>query len=340
MRSPIYASAFLSPSLFSQPRFLALCAIFLIVCVLLPRRTTWQAIDSTCYTRIFVFIIAAMFAWTYSTYQFNFYYNQSHLWDRLLLLGLLGLLWVHPVFVMPFTFLVLCIIQQALHPLPWATWIWPDKRLPLDVLILFNSFFLVQSFLPRKRHLFALLAFSLTGATYFQAAISKLAILQPSFTWLFENSLSNLFVSAYRVGGWLGFLSEDNITFLAGWLAWLDRPLGVATLLIEASALLLLSSRRVSRLCLLGFVIMHTGILMSTGIFFWKWIIFDLALLWYACRLDDRDRERDRNSVRNSPLSAEFWNGRLFCRESFLISVFVIVPGATSFYAGSVRLVG
>jgi len=42
----------------------------------------------------------------------------------------------------------------------------------------------------------------------------------------------------------------------------------------------MLLDRRVARFFLAACALLHVGILATTGIFFWKWIIVDIAMIW------------------------------------------------------------
>jgi hypothetical protein len=277
-------------------------ALFLVVNVglllVFRRRLAWREIDAGGRTRWLVFAAAAILAWAFSTWDVNLYYDQIHLLDRLLLLGLLALLLVHPLFVVPFLGLLLAFALQLYYPLPEGGWMWPDKRLPLDALILFNAFLLVRIVTRARAHVFPLLVLSLTGASYAHAAIEKLRLGPYLGSWL-SNHTSNITVSAFTNGGWLRGLGEERVVGLARAMSHTDLLMGIGTLLIEASGFLILVSPRATRFVICGFLGLHTMILATTGIFFWKWMLFDLALLWYVSRLrrDDTPLYSRRNTL-------------------------------------------
>ena len=261
-----------------HPALLLFIAINLAILLGLWRRLRWEEIDPGRRTRPFVFLVAAIMAWSFATYQFNAYYDQAHLFDRVLLLALTGLILVHPVFVHLYLVLLMVIAGQLQHPLPMADWSWPDKVLLIHALILFDAFLLTRVFGRSKPYTFAFLVLCLVGANYSYAGISKMAQGPTLVSWLMENDISNIFVSAYKNGGWLGGLSEQTIVTLARGLHWFDRPMALSTLLLELSGFLLLVNRRLTGLLLTCLILLHTAILVSSGIFFWKWILMDVGL--------------------------------------------------------------
>jgi len=254
------------------------------------RHIGWRDIDPGRHTRWFVVAVAGILTWSFTTYGVNLFYDQSHWLDRLLLLALWVALLIHPMAIVPFLVFMMCLATQGHFPLPEGSWMWPDKRLPLDVLVLFTSYLLLAAGLRRriKPMLLPFALLCLVGATYAHAAFNKV-LLGPSWlTWVLHNDLSNLVVSSYLSGNWLRGLGEQGVLDLAGFVRAVGVPMAIGTLLAEGAGLLLLIRWRLTQLVLVGFVLLHLGILATSGIFFWKWIAVDLALLVYL-RLLRRD---------------------------------------------------
>jgi hypothetical protein len=261
------------------------------------RRLRWESIDPRGHARILVVVAVAVLAWPLSTYGFNAYYGYWHLLDRLVLIALAGLTWSHPAFAMPFLAAWLVIFFQVFHPLPDPGWHWPDKRLPVDVLTLFVVFLYIHILVPTKRHLLGFLVLGVTGATYAQAALNKVLTGPEAWTWLVGNELTNIFVSAHVNGGWLRDLGETGIATWGARIAVLTPLMALFTLVVEGGGFLLLFHRRLAQAVIAGFVLLHTGILTLTGIFFWKWIVFDLALLWYVTKTPDASPTSPESNV-------------------------------------------
>jgi hypothetical protein len=267
----------------------------LVILTLLPflvafverRDLRWQDIDPNRRTRWLIWGIAGIFAWAYSTYAVNLYFDQPHAVDRILLVGLWIALWFHPIAIVPFLSMVMLIVTQQHAPLPEGPWTWPDKRLPLDLLLSFESFLIVRVWLRDRIKPFVL-PFTLlcvTGTLYGHAAVNK-ALLGPHLAWwVTHNDLANLFVSSHVQGGWLREAGDRTIISIGQLLHAVKLPLAAMTFLVELSGFALVIRWNATRILLAGFILFHTGIVLSSGIFFWKWMITDALLLWYFVML-------------------------------------------------------
>ena len=164
------------------------------------RRLGWRQIENSGTLRLLIFSIAVIFAWTYSTYDYNLYFDRAHHFDRALLLCLGGLILYHPAFVIPFLLVLHLIVFQ--FELPLRIYSWTDKLAPLQVLILFSAFLVLRVFRKVRVSVFIFMTLCLVGAHYFAAAQAKLLLGDKLFAWVLENRLDNLFVSSY-INGWL-----------------------------------------------------------------------------------------------------------------------------------------
>jgi hypothetical protein len=256
----------------------------------------WEDLDPGKQTRWFIVAIAGVMMWTFASYDINLYFDQSHWVDRMLLVGFWVALFFHPMAIIPFLVTLLVIAIQGHYPLPEGPWTWPDKRLPLDILVLFASFLLLAAGLRQRTRpmLLPFLFLCLVGATYAHAAINKARLGPSLFTWLLDNDLSNLMVAAHLNGGWLRGIGHSGALAFADVLRDLALPLAIGTFIVEISGALILVSWRLTRVILVGFVLLHLGILTTSGIFFWKWIAVDLCLLVYL-RWLRRDASRSQD---------------------------------------------
>jgi hypothetical protein len=231
--------------------------------------------------RYVVFALALILAWAFSLSEFNFYYNQGHYVDRLLLLVLAGLVLVNPIFATIFVVFAVTFVSQFNYP-EILNYSWFDKTLLFKVLLLFGVFNIVGLFVKFRPSHFVFLALCLIGSDYFLAGLSKLTIGNRVYDWVLKNQVHNLFVSSY-VNGWVRFLDQPTVLPIAAGMKLFDIPLQLFTLAVELGGLLLVVGRRASILILYGAVLLHVGIFLSSGIFFWKWILLDLSLailLW------------------------------------------------------------
>jgi hypothetical protein len=267
--------------------FVLLVGLPLLAMFVEARILSWHVLDPRFRTRSLICGVAGILAWTCSTYPVNLYYDQIHIVDRLLIVAVWVWLWFHPIAIVPFLGMVMVMMGQQVTPLPEGSWTWPDKRLPLDLLTAFAAYLLVRALLRDRVKPFVL-PFTLlcvTGAVYGHAAVNK-ALLGPDLLWwVSNNDLSNLLVSSHVQGGWLRQLSDETIVAIAQKMHVFKLPLAGVTFLIELSGFALAVRWQLTRVLLLGFIAFHVGVLASSGIFFWKWMIVDALLLWYFTML-------------------------------------------------------
>lgn len=115
------------------------------------------------------------------------------------------------------------------------------------------------------------------GASYFNPLLTKIGMSPTGLEWLLGDNLAHLLVSAH-LHGWLAWMSPEHFHTLVGIIQKLNPLLLWGTFAIEAGALFLLFGRRVCIGLLVAFCALHLGILLASGIFFWKWIIADVAI--------------------------------------------------------------
>lgn len=262
-----------------------LVLIFLIINIYLVinfRKLSWAESRLDRAVRIFIFIVSITLAWGFSTYDFNLYFNQSHNFDRVLLLILPFLILIHPLFLAPF--IVLSIAVAAQFELPMHLFSWTDKKVLYYALILFNTYLYSKLLFKKDYKVYVILLLILIGCNYFYAAVAKIII-----NWPLRNELQNLFVSSY-INGWLGYMDSDKILGLAAVMRKFNFVLLLATFIIELSALILLRSRTTCIVILVSFTLLHAAIFLSSGIFFWKWIVFDLAAVILVMGLTGDDK--------------------------------------------------
>lgn len=147
---------------------------------------------------------------------------------------------------------------------------------------------------------------ALIGANYFIPAVAKIHISPNYHEWITENDLSVHAAFAYG-RGWLSFLSEPTHQSILSFYEKYSVGICVATMVIELGALFLLANRLFAITFLLLFCCFHLGVFFESGIFFWKWISFNVALA--VCLM----------VFKNS------FNKRLFTTRNFAASVFLIV---------------
>lgn len=235
----------------------------------------WTSLDDGHRIRWLVSASAFPLMWTYSTYEFNHFLQLSHLWDRALLFVLwLGIIW-RPFFVFPFLLVLWALIGQFNVPIEGFSWAIPF--LPARLLLLFAATLICA--MPRKSWQscnFFFVLFCVIAGHYFICGVGKLQL-----NWLSNDRVYLLLPSAYA-NGWLGFLTTDQIDQLTNGLAVVNWPLKLITVLAECGAIAVLWRRATLKLFPFLWIGFHLGVVATSGIFFWPWIIVLSVLLFLA----------------------------------------------------------
>lgn len=236
----------------------------------------WNTLENGRTLRLFVALVLGLLAWWFSTLDANPYFGRFHLVDRLLLVASVPLVVWRPAFVLPFLFVLLPFNAQFHHPLGGHSV--AQVSLPTHVLLLFGAAHLVWVVTGRQTMRgFVFLALCLIAASYFDPGVGKLRL-----GWLSHRHVYLMVFASYSVG-WLGFLDPSSVTALGEVMAFLDWPIVLATLVIECGTLVLMWRRGTALAWLVGFVGLNTLIWLTSGIFFWTWIVMNatlLVLLW------------------------------------------------------------
>ncbi len=244
------------------------------------RPLTWRRWESGASLRGFVMALLLVMAWAGSTFDYNLYLNQGHALDRMLLASLTALSWRYPLAVPFATRWALILIKEAYVPLGLDDF---DFRPVHEILVLFSCFMwasLVRTF--NTRH-FLLVGLACWASYYFAAGIAKL-FFGPAWSWLLENHVTNLAVAGHA-RGWLGFVSDETFMGAITFIRRFDVILAGFILAVEVSSLaLFVVHPRATRLWLSLCLVIHAGIFVLAGIFFWKWIAVNIAFLVFLRR--------------------------------------------------------
>lgn len=234
----------------------------------------WQVFQQGKIIRYFVLFLAFLIVWPLATLGYNFYFNQGYYLDRILLVMLLLALWWRPVFILPFLVLALVMLLQLKQPNIGGS-ILAHKLQVLNILILFAATFIIHALSGyRKTHAFVFLCCCVVASAYWLPAFAKLQL-----DWFNHGQLHHMPMSAYA-HGWLGFLQPKTIVKLSQHLAWLEWPMRVFVMVLEAGCILFMLRPKVSLFLLGAMVIFHLGVFLLIGFLFWTWIFLDIALLF------------------------------------------------------------
>ena len=222
--------------------------------------------------RILLLVASLLLVWPYATYDYNFYFDQWHAVDRVLLLVLFAGLFWSPAFVLPLLGLVIPMAWQFRLPIGGFSWAAPD--LSIHLLILFAGFYLVSLCTQnRKTDSFFFLACCMIAMHYWPSGLSKFRM-----GWFWSDPVSFLLPSTYA-NGWLSFLSAETIAGLTQVLGWLNPVLRLFTFVAECGCLVFLWRRSLAMGMLITWILFHTGVFLTTGICFWTWVVLEVCLL-------------------------------------------------------------
>jgi hypothetical protein len=233
----------------------------------------WDKLQQGQKIRYFVVFLGFLIAWPLCTLAYNYFFNQGYYFERVSIVGLLVLLWWRPVFIFPFIIMVYVLLMQLKQPDLGGS-ILAHKLQVMHVLNLFAAAFLIHAISGyRKMRTFVFMCCCLVASAYWLPALSKF-----NLGWLSLGSLHHGTLAAYA-HGWLGFLSPDEVIAFAQTLAWFERPMHFAVLILEGACLFFLITRKATLILLIGVVVFHIGVFVLIGFLFWTWMLLDLALL-------------------------------------------------------------
>ncbi len=241
------------------------------------KQTSWESIGQEFLkpTKYFILFIVLFTSWFYGFSAYNYYFDRPYYFDRFLIL-LLGVLlfrytWLLPIFIG----IIILWLSQFNFPIGHVSL--TDKKIIYEILILFLGFLTIKSFFKIKVYVFWIVMFSLIAANYFIPGIGKIQIGPTWYEWMLENELWVLLRSTF-FNHWMSFLDEAQKAQIVGIVKYLNFPMLLFTMIIELFAIFILFRRKFTIALLLLFSVFHIGIFLSSGIFFWKWMIFNLAL--------------------------------------------------------------
>lgn len=240
----------------------------------------WTDLGSSTTLRNLVLFFVGVLTWTFSLYDLNLYYNQTHIWDRLLLIGLGVAVWFRPGLLSPWLMLVYLIAHQLDHPLPCT---WTDKRAMFDALTLCQTYLVLLVWLRQPGTtdherwlpfgtLFCTLC-CLQASNYFYPGLAKILL-----GWPLVERLDNLFIASW-LNGWWGNLSESQALGWAALMADWNWFLVGSSLVVELIVIAAFWKRWLAVVLWINCIGLHAMICLTTGILFWKWMLLDAAII-------------------------------------------------------------
>jgi len=298
VNSFVFIQRSLSPNVYHQPVILVaairhilpnglqafvpivLVVTALAILLLLGRQrfgVRWSEIDDGSRIRVIVSVAAMLLAWMYSTYDYNFFFEQHHAFDRCLLIVLaIGIAW-RPVVAFPFLFVLWLTLGQFRATIgndSWALLILPARIVLLMATMLAIGF--VTRKWPAQSFMYVLLC--LIAGHYIPSGIAKLRM-----AWLWHDQIELLLPSTYA-NGWLGGLSSEMIATLTDFWSHGNVVTKPLTLILECGCVIFLWRNWTVRAFLIGWIVFHCGIVLLSGIVFWPWMVIYTILLVLSWR--------------------------------------------------------
>lgn len=299
----------------------------------------WKNFESSKQLKYFIFFIALILAWHYSTYDYNLYVNQAHYFDRVFLVFSAGLVLVHPAFTALFVPALLLVVSQFNYPQGLHSL--TSLYLPCNILLAFIAFmhlivltrytnnklrtpdglavreggkFLsaVSSVFPvslvdRKINwkLFLYITLCICASFYFAPGLKKIWISPNMYDWPFLNEL--YMHTIWKIdAGWLAFLDYPVKQQVVQWVKLFNTPMMLSAAVVEFAAIFILFRKKLTIFCLLSFCALHLMIFLESGILFWKWTLLDFAIIVLLISLPEK------------PFAD------IFGRKKFVFSIFII----------------
>lgn len=274
-----YRSFSITVAALTDPKVVLLLLAPAAAVVWLRRRLRWADVIEGRLVRLVMLAAAGTLLVSSAFYEPNWFFGQLHLVDRALLVSLFALSFWRPIALVPFTIVSGLVVSQFAIPLGRYTW--NDKRLLFDVVILF-CLAAGAGIVRRRDGVQALVGAIgvLLVSWYLVPALGKIDLL-----WLSREELANMARSAH-LAGWLPGGSSDRVADL---VASANGLLVLAAIVVElGSILFLLGRRRLALAALVTLPGLHLMVFLVSGIFFWKWMVLELALIAFVARADRR----------------------------------------------------
>lgn len=299
---------------FSSPLLILLSSLVIGFSILRirPLWIPWSQLEHSKYIRPFILLLAALLSWWYTTYDYNLYVNQSHYYDRFLIIALAILIAWRPFFVLPFLLLLTAVIWQFAVPLD-NSYSFAQPSMPLRILVMFVAMLFFYALTGKQKvNDWLFLSLCIIAAHYWAPGLAKMVL-----NWGTYGHVYHLLPTTYA-NGWLAFLDPSQLSSFALTLAKFDGFIRISTLVLQLCALALLWSRFSLSALLTFWTIFHIGIFATSGILFWQWIMIEIFILILIQSL-----------WKNNSLP-------FISRDYFLLSVFLI--GSSIHWVNPVRL--
>jgi len=167
-----------------------------------------------------------------------------------------------------------------------------NPRLPIEILILFSIYMLGKRFYKNTSILaFFIVVISFHASNYFIPGLGKILISEHYIDWIWSNDLSNILAAKY-FRGWLEtIIPNENIGLIVSWFHTVTVPMQIFTFLSQVLVLFVFLKKRLSLILFITFELLHLGVFLASGIFFWEWILVNLAIVYVINRLSSKEEK-------------------------------------------------
>jgi hypothetical protein len=256
------------------------------VAFLLTPWWAWSEVDDYEILRPIIFIVSGAMAWRAVTMDVELATRTSYPRLRILIILLWVGVWFHPGFLVLFLHTGICWLRSYYH----------HQHLSIRMMIMFLACLgalplldVVNAVLSRSgvvdvTVVSLFLFICLSASTYFVSVMKKMNLGPHWYSWILDNRLHTLVMSAY-LWGWLRFLPEKPVISFVKVLRPFDRVLQTYTFLIQLCSLLILFNQTLCIVLMHLFIVFHIMIALLSGIFFWQQIVATAILLWAVINL-------------------------------------------------------
>lgn len=252
------------------------------------QKIRWETIGQYKYVRFLAFSAAAILAWELSTYDYNYYLDTPQYFDRVLLVIFALLILRNPFFVLPF--LVMSLLYRSQFNYPIGGFPLFDKRLLFDLLILLYSYIVIREYVSDFKVNLFFVMICVVMAGYFASGLAKITHSPHGYEWLLYNKPKYLFINVRQLG-WLRSASPITLVTMKNFLENYGQAFQALVLLTELSSLFVLWKRKIGIAILMACIVMHIGIFIFGSMFFWKWMVIDVILIYLFLRMDKQEEK-------------------------------------------------
>ena len=244
----------------------------------------WGVLDHHGLLRPIILVSSGIVTWRAITMDVELATGAGHLGSRVIMVVAWIGVWFHPAFLI-----------LVLHSgMTWLRSNYHHQHLPLRMMLMFLASLgalpvvallaLVGPFAEAQRGVDAttpvlFLWLCICASHYFVPGLEKLALGPRWYSWMLDNRLHEISISAY-LWGWLRFLPESFVVRAMGLLRPFDRPIQITTVAIQVGAVLILFDPRLCVLLLIAYLCFHLLVAALSGVAFWQSIVVNGVLAW------------------------------------------------------------